>query len=96
MIKIITITLLTCCCGNAFGHEFYDKKCCDEKHCHPVNCNEITERANGWLWQHDGTKVMFYRHALKKAPDGKCHVCVRYDGWLPNGLCIYLPPEDQA
>ena len=65
-------------------HEFYAKECCNEVHCHPVPCGEITAVDNGWKWQ----QMRFFPSMLRDSPDGKCHVCA---GTVP--YCLYLPPS---
>lgn len=78
-----------------FIHWLYDSQCCEQRHCHPVPCNEISATSWGWLWHsHDGA-VLFTRDSLKASPDGQCHVCVQDHTHTQtiDGLCIYLPPQ---
>ena len=77
-------------------HSFYDPDCCENQHCHPVPCEQITDTSWGWLWR-DGDKlaVHFDKRQFKPSPDGNCHVCVANTTDTPvlHGICIYLPPR---
>lgn len=64
-------------------HEFYDKKCCEDQHCHPVPCAEIKTTPFGWQWH----GLQFDRTKLISSPDGHCHVCNN----ATQPYCIYLP-----
>jgi hypothetical protein len=66
------------------AHALYDPACCEDKHCHPVACEEISSTTNGWLWH----GKLFARAMLRDSPDGNCHVCV-----AAAPVCIYLPPR---
>jgi hypothetical protein len=73
-------------------HWLYDSKCCADKDCHPVPCEEIQDIATGWIWRPLGhAAVLFKKNALKVSPDGNCHVCHLGYGPGENGLCTYLP-----
>jgi hypothetical protein len=63
-------------------HSFYDNACCNDVHCHPVPCDQITSTSNGWMWN----GMTFSRSMMHQAPDGNCHVCV-----AAGPICIYLP-----
>ena len=65
-------------------HWLYAKECCEEQHCHPVNCDEVIDLKDGWKWK-DKT---FTKNMLRVSPDGACHVCV-----AAAPVCIYLPPK---
>lgn len=76
------------------AHWLYDHECCENQHCHPVPCEQITDTFSGWVWK-DGDKlvVQFDKRQLKVSPDGNCHVCVAHltDTPVLHGICIYLP-----
>ena len=35
-------------------HSWYDDKCCHDKDCRPVPCEEIEKISDGWLWRDGG------------------------------------------
>jgi hypothetical protein len=37
--------------GAATAHSWYSEKCCHDKDCHPVACEEIEKISDGWLWR---------------------------------------------
>ena len=37
-------------------HSWYDDKCCHDKDCLPVPCEEIEKISDGWLWRDKATK----------------------------------------
>ena len=37
-------------------HSWYSDKCCHDKDCHPVSCEEIEKISDGWLWRDKATK----------------------------------------
>jgi hypothetical protein len=65
-------------------HWLYSKECCDDSHCHPVPCEEIISKGDGWEWHGKD----FAKYMLKISPNGECHVCVS-----AAPICIYLPPR---
>jgi hypothetical protein len=73
-------------------HSWYDERCCHDKDCHPVPCEEIEKLREGWLWRDAATKQRhwFPNDRLKASHDEACHVCVS-PGTTPSGICIYLP-----
>ena len=77
------------------AHSFYDQQCCENRHCHPVPCEEISDTTTGWVWHPLGQAINFDRGMLKISPDGNCHVCVSHltDTPVLHGICIYLPPR---
>jgi hypothetical protein len=40
-------------------HSWYDDKCCHDKDCHPVPCEEIEKISDGWLWRDKATKQRY-------------------------------------
>jgi hypothetical protein len=73
-------------------HSWYDDKCCHDKDCRPVPCEEIEKISDGWLWRDGATKQRhwFPHDRLKASHDDACHVCVS-PKMIPSGICIYLP-----
>jgi hypothetical protein len=73
-------------------HRWYDEKCCHDKDCHPVPCEEIEKISDGWLWRDMATKQRhwFPHDRLKASHDDACHVCVS-PMTRPSGICLYLP-----
>jgi len=73
----------------ADAHDWYPKECCEESHCHPVDCNEITGNDVDMIWR--GTH--FPKAWVKAAPDGGCHVCIIPSitgAGKPVGRCMFL------
>jgi hypothetical protein len=85
MSKILALLVL--------AHWLYDGECCEQRHCHPVPCEQISDTGAGWIWHTDKEAVNFSRDMLKVSPDGNCHVCVSHLTNTPvvHGICIYLP-----
>lgn len=73
-------------------HSWYDDKCCHDKDCRPVPCEEIEKISDGWLWRDRATEQRhwFPHDRLKASHDDACHVCVS-SKTIPSGICIYLP-----
>ena len=73
-------------------HSWYDEKCCQEKDCHPVPCEQIEKLREGWLWRDAATKQshLFPKDRLKASHDEACHVCVSPET-TPSGICLYVP-----
>jgi hypothetical protein len=73
-------------------HSWYDDKCCHDKDCRPVPCEEIEKISDGWLWRDRATEQRhwFPHDRLKASHDDACHVCVSPQT-IPSGICIYLP-----
>jgi hypothetical protein len=76
--------------SQANAHGWYDKACCADKDCHPVNCDDISHNSAGdFVWH----EIIFYRTSMKVSQDGGCHVCVNSATLNPLGICIYMPSE---
>jgi len=78
----------------AFGHEFYDAMCCDDKDCAPVPEGVVTLTREGYLVQpHNNLLkvqlVSFSDERLRVAPDGQYHTCLTAFNTL---RCLYVPP----
>src|SRR5215831_6874142 len=73
-------------------HSWYDDKCCHDKDCHPVACEEIEKISEGWLWRDAATKQRhwFPHDRLKASHDDACHVCVS-PMTIAIGICLYMP-----
>ena len=76
----------------AEGHSWYSEKCCHDKDCHPVACEEIEKISDGWLWRDKATKQRhwFPHDRLHASHDDTCHVCVS-QLTTPSGICLYVP-----
>ena len=55
----------------AFAHDDYPADCCGDHDCHPVPCDEITVRSDGYFWK----GLIFLWSSQRTWPDGRCHVC---------------------
>jgi hypothetical protein len=66
-------------------HSWYPEGCCEDKHCHPVPCNELVDNGKGKLvlWQ----KYQFDKQIIRPSPDDQCHICLI--GEQPG--CIWIP-----
>jgi len=73
-------------------HSWYDNKCCHDKDCHPVACEEIEKISDSWLWRDKATtqRHWFQHDRLHASQDNACHVCVS-PLTTPSGICLYLP-----
>jgi hypothetical protein len=78
--------------GAAAAHSWYSEKCCHDKDCHPVPCEEIEKISDGWLWRDKATKLRhwFPHDRLHASHDDACHVCVS-PLTRPSGICLYVP-----
>jgi hypothetical protein len=81
MIKLIWLSAAL-----ILAHDWYPKICCDESHCRPVDCEEISYDSDWQRYMWHGIK--FFRDRAGISPDGKCHVCTV--GGNKTGLCIFL------
>lgn len=59
----------------AQSHEWYDSKCCNETHCHPVADGVVQEKADGVLVAGYGT-VPYTDDRLHWSKDDRDHICV--------------------
>jgi hypothetical protein len=78
--------------GPATAHSWYSEKCCHDKDCHPVPCEEIEKISDGWIWRDLATKQRhwFPHDRLKASHDDACHVCVS-PMTIASGICLYMP-----
>ena len=64
-------------------HSWYPSSCCADRDCHPVPCDELTEKNDGsWQWY----VFVFKRDVVKPSQDRLCHVCTNG----PNGICAFI------
>jgi hypothetical protein len=71
----------------AFAHDDYPADCCRDHDCHPVPCDEITVRSEGYYWK----GLIFSWSSQRTSTDGRCHVChlMMLDGTTPVfPICI--------
>ena len=69
----------------AFAHDDYPAECCGGHDCHPVPCDEITVRSDGYSWK----GLIFLWSSQRTSPDGRCHVCHLMQGTTPVfPICI--------
>src|SRR5215813_13194267 len=88
--------------GAATAHSWYSEKCCHDKDCHPVPCEEIEKISDGWLWRDAATKQRhwFLHDRLKASYDNACHVsrhrrnrAVSASVPLPLSCSVKWPPK---
>ena len=84
--------------GPAQGHDFYDKKCCDNQDCAPAS--KIIRNADGSITvtTKHGTARYYPRYRRdhrRPSKDQRYHACMRR---LPSGrnqgplaICLYVP-----
>ncbi len=69
----------------AHAHDWYDKECCNERHCHPVPDNVVIDADDG------GVDVKGYGHLPRNDP--KLHVSLDTSDHLCNSetvlYCVY-------
>jgi hypothetical protein len=60
---------------------WYDDKCCHDKDCRPVPCEEIEKISDGWLWRDRATEQRhWFPHDRLKASHDDALPCVRLAG----------------
>lgn len=73
----------------ASAHKWYDYDCCSESDCHPVPCDEVTEK-NKSMWYHN---FEFFGKSVRPSKDTDCHVCISNEGSTfmnPVPHCVYI------
>jgi hypothetical protein len=90
--RTIAAAMMLAYITSADAHSWYDDKCCHDKDCHPVPCEEIEKTSDGWEWRDAATKQRhwFPHDRLKVSHDDACHVCVS-PNTRPSGICLYMP-----
>ncbi len=72
------------------GHK-YPEICCspetDSQLCHPVDCEEVGEDAEGYQWRN----LKFDKNRVFASFDDQCHVCNSTDNGNPAfGFCLLI------
>jgi hypothetical protein len=70
-------------------HMWYDRECCANWHCHPVELGEIRELKDGVLVPNFGM-LDYSDPRLRKSQDDMDHICVSQTKQL---ICVYLRPN---
>jgi hypothetical protein len=72
----------------AEAHDWYPKECCEENHCHPIDCTEIrTAGTSSYFWR----GYLFPKTLVSPSLDGNCHVCIIPRAYGRNELrCMFL------
>ena len=65
------------------SHNWYDGDCCGGNDCHPVPCEEITEKKDGYHWKN---LVFKFKESIRPSKDNQCHVCHTDT----NPHCLYI------
>ena len=78
----------------AFGHDWYDNECCNDKDCSPVDYSEVQEHSDGSItFRHCHFPAS--SHRIRKSKDGEWHVCIAPLGPDNNSTgycyCVYKP-----
>jgi len=72
----------------AEAHDWYPKECCEENHCHPVNCAEIR---NGGTSSYFWRGYLFPKTLVSPSLDGNCHVCKIPRAYGRDEPKVYVP-----
>ncbi len=71
--------------GDAWGHEWYEARCCSGKDCAPISDDEVTERDGGFYIKSRNEFIEF--NDTRQGKDDQFHICVNE---LTNvRLCFY-------
>lgn len=63
------------------GHSWYPPKCCSDQDCHPVECETIVEKQDGYYYHGDRANEVY------PSEDKQCHACVTSWG---KTLCVFI------
>lgn len=58
----------------AQAHEWYSPQCCSGRDCHPVNCEDLHENADGSL-TYGPSGITFRKDQIHPSQDARCHIC---------------------
>jgi hypothetical protein len=66
----------------------YPSNCCGGQDCHPVDCEEISEDADGvYHWRN----LVFPHNVAQPTQDRNCHVCHQIEDGKPAvGRCLFI------
>lgn len=100
MILILAMFVLALFVLYATAHEApsgwkYPTDCCAGKDCHPVACEELTERGDGGF---DWKNLHFGPFQVRQSGDHSCHVCHQLES-IRGGpvtpvtpICVFIVP----
>ena len=74
------------CATSAQAHEFYDKDCCDQRHCHPVPDGMVTENQR-FIFVQGYTPVPKVSPKARISEDQRDPICTSDDGSIL--YCVY-------
>jgi len=69
-----------------FIHSWYPMSCCSNQDCHPVDCNQIIDTSQGYIY--DG--ITFSYDRVYPSLDQFCHACIHHYETVTNGLCLFI------
>ena len=77
----------------AFGHDWYDYSCCDDKDCRPIPSSAVKATKDGYYVTINGRTMSYASPKLKVSQDDQFHLCTI--GGTDDGLmlCLYAPPQ---
>lgn len=87
ILLIGVILLLTA--SPAAAHKWYDYDCCSEADCHPIPCDQLSEK-NKSIWYR---QFEFFGASIRPSKDSDCHVCIAREKdplFSPVPHCVYI------
>lgn len=77
--------------GVILVHSWYPAECCNgdgaSGDCHPIPCESVTEKSDGFHWQN----LLFKGAMVRASKDGQCHVCHGHESGQPAfPHCLFL------
>jgi hypothetical protein len=73
-------------------HDFYERECCSDRDCAPLELAEVPREVAGGFQLPDGRHIPYA--TLRPSPDGRWHLC-EVKSPAPKGqrklLCVYAP-----
>jgi hypothetical protein len=72
-------------CAATLAHLWYPPECCEQKDCHQVPCEQLTEHRDGRVEYHG---IFFKGSMVRNSLDAMCHVCL----YEPRGIpyCVFV------
>lgn len=85
MLKLVSTLLITLTLGSlALAHSWYPIKCCSDKDCSPIPCEQIVEQSEGTYKYLD---YVFQASNVHPSLDRFCHACISESG---TPLCLFI------
>lgn len=76
--------------GRAWPHEWFDRACCSDRDCKPIDETSIQETPAGYLVKQSGETIPYADKRIKFSPDGRFYRCAAVPS---HTICLYTPPR---